>query len=120
MAGTGRLNNVRELLESVFEDNIEGDFLEAGTWRGGTSIFARAVQVSRNQQRRHVYVCDSFSGLPQSSTFEDSDVWSRYVSLSLSLPLPLDHVEHRYLLELFVSKIIPRPFEQCTVWNFSV
>jgi hypothetical protein len=31
------------LPHAVMQENIPGDFLEAGVWRGGSSIYARAV-----------------------------------------------------------------------------
>jgi hypothetical protein len=37
---------------------------ETGVWRGGSSIFARAVLSAYGQTDRVSYVCDSFSGLP--------------------------------------------------------
>jgi len=99
MAGTARLDNVRELLENIFKDEIEGDFLEAGTWRGGTSIFARAVQVAMKQEDRSVFVCDSFSGLPRSSTARDSNVWSRMQFLSVSQTDVEDHFRRFQMLD---------------------
>eukprot|EP00804_Cyclotella_cryptica_P002164 CCRYP_006580-RA/>CCRYP_006580-RA protein AED:0.27 eAED:-0.34 QI:0/0/0/0.66/0.8/0.83/6/0/338 len=38
---------------------------ETGVWRGGSSIFARAVISAHGEARRRLsYVCDSFAGLP--------------------------------------------------------
>lgn len=85
MTGTFRLNNVRSSLEQVFKDNVNGDFLEAGAWRGGASIFARAVMLAAGQQARRVYVCDSFAGLPRASTPMDNDHWSRMHFLEVSV-----------------------------------
>jgi len=82
MAGTFRLDSERRMLEDVFEKNIPGDFLEAGTWRGGSSIFARALQLKHEQSSRSTYVCDSFSGLPNASTSEDVDWPSNFLSVS--------------------------------------
>uniref|UniRef100_A0A7R9WMA8 Macrocin O-methyltransferase n=2 Tax=Craspedostauros australis TaxID=1486917 RepID=A0A7R9WMA8_9STRA len=64
MTGTARLNNVRDLLMDVFKNNIPGDYIETGVWRGGSSIFARGVIEVFGQGHRHSYVCDSFQGLP--------------------------------------------------------
>eukprot|EP01038_Epipyxis_sp_PR26KG_P007859 gene7859-10668_t len=66
MTGNMRLQNVIELLQSAFEDGIEGDYIETGVWRGGLSILARGVMRAHNQGYRTSYVCDSFSGLPPS------------------------------------------------------
>jgi len=64
MVGMRRLENVQNLLFSVFSKNVPGDFVETGVWRGGTCIFARAVMRAKGQQHRKVYVSDSFAGLP--------------------------------------------------------
>lgn len=64
MIGTARLRNVRTLLVNAIENGIEGDFLEAGVWRGGACIYARAVMAAYNVLDRKVWVADSFSGLP--------------------------------------------------------
>jgi len=61
--GGARLDNVRLLLEDVVSRNIPGDYIETGVWRGGSSIFARAVLRSLNEGGLMSYV-DSFQGLP--------------------------------------------------------
>ena len=43
MIGTRRLRNFRAVIKSVIGTNIAGDIVEAGVWRGGASIMARAV-----------------------------------------------------------------------------
>eukprot|EP01063_Lacrimia_lanifica_P037263 TRINITY_DN75_c1_g4_i1.p1 TRINITY_DN75_c1_g4~~TRINITY_DN75_c1_g4_i1.p1 ORF type:complete len:456 (+),score=164.17 TRINITY_DN75_c1_g4_i1:112-1479(+) len=64
MTGTKRLHNVRDLVTTAVRDGIEGDYIETGVWRGGSSVFARAVLNSLGQHNRVSYVCDSFHGLP--------------------------------------------------------
>ena len=64
MTGWKRLDNVWKLLKQVVEDDIPGDYIETGVWRGGSSVFARAVMNVYGQSNRRSYVCDSFAGLP--------------------------------------------------------
>ena len=65
MTGPKRLDNVKDLILNVTKENIEGDYIETGVWRGGSSIFARAVITALGQEKDRVsYVCDSFAGLP--------------------------------------------------------
>ena len=65
MVGLRRLDNVRDLIKAVILNGVEGDYIETGVWRGGASIFARAVIAAYGEQAsRTSYVCDSFSGLP--------------------------------------------------------
>lgn len=85
MAGGARIQNVRNLVSSTITESVPGDFLEAGTWRGGSSIMARAVQhVFGEDAKRRTYVCDSFSGLPRSSQGKDNDLWSQMHFLEVS------------------------------------
>jgi hypothetical protein len=58
------MRNVRVLAESVFEDRIEGDLLEAGVWRGGACIYMRGILAAHDMTDRKVLVADSFAGLP--------------------------------------------------------
>ncbi|MBK9997315.1 MAG: hypothetical protein IPO99_09260 [Nitrospira sp.] len=43
MIGVKRLANLRALTESVIADNVPGDLIETGVWRGGACIFMRAI-----------------------------------------------------------------------------
>jgi O-methyltransferase len=52
----------------VIHNSIAGDFIECGVWRGGTSMFARAVFMAYEQRERKVILADSFAGLPPAAT----------------------------------------------------
>jgi len=43
MIGMKRLDNLQRCAFDVLRNNIPGDFIEAGTWRGGAAIFLRAI-----------------------------------------------------------------------------
>ena len=45
-------------------DGVEGDLIEAGTWRGGASILMRATLDALGAPDRTVWVADSFQGFP--------------------------------------------------------
>ena len=64
MIGMKRLNNLRFCIEKVLEQDIPGDFIEAGAWRGGATIYMRAILKSHQVTDRTVWVADSFEGLP--------------------------------------------------------
>jgi hypothetical protein len=76
MTGWDRIDNVYNLLKDVIENDIKGDYIETGVWRGGSSVFAKAVlsvlepgtttasSSTTNTPPRLSYVCDSFQGLP--------------------------------------------------------
>jgi hypothetical protein len=55
---------VQACVESVLADDVPGDLIETGVWRGGTSMFMRAVLKAHGITDRVVFVADSFEGLP--------------------------------------------------------
>lgn len=65
MIGFRRLNNLRKLAEFVIANNIPGDFIETGVWRGGACIYMRAILKAYGITDRIVWVADSFEGLPE-------------------------------------------------------
>lgn len=67
MIGLHALNNIQFCMEDILKNNIPGDFIETGVWRGGATIFMRAVLKAHNVTDRKVYVADSFQGLPPSN-----------------------------------------------------
>ena len=73
MIGLARLNNIQFCLETVLADGVPGDFIETGVWRGGASIFARAVLRTHDIADRSVWVADSFEGLPPPEHAQDAD-----------------------------------------------
>jgi hypothetical protein len=64
MVGLARLDNLQHCIQTVLREEIPGDLLEAGVWRGGASIFMTAVLEAFGDKTRNVYVADSFAGLP--------------------------------------------------------
>lgn len=64
MVGTKRLDHLRECLERIIEDEVDGDLIEAGVWRGGACIFMRAVLEAYEIRDKRVWVADSFQGMP--------------------------------------------------------
>jgi O-methyltransferase len=64
MVGLKRLDNLQFCVESVLNEKVPGDLLEAGVWRGGSCILMRAVLKLHQVTDRAVWVADSFEGLP--------------------------------------------------------
>jgi O-methyltransferase len=64
MIGRARMRNLRQACEAVLLDDIPGDFLEAGVWRGGACILMRAILEAYGDIERRVFVADSFKGVP--------------------------------------------------------
>lgn len=64
MMGDARLDNLQQCVTSVLEDNVSGDLIETGVWRGGGAILMRAVLAVHGVSDRTVWLADSFQGLP--------------------------------------------------------
>ncbi len=64
MIGLKRLNNLQVCIEDVLRSGTPGDLIETGVWRGGATIFMRAVLKAYDVVDRRVWVADSFQGLP--------------------------------------------------------
>jgi len=67
MIGQKRLDNIQFCAENIIKNNIEGDFIEAGVWRGGAAIFMKAILKTYGVEKK-VFVADSFDGLPKPDT----------------------------------------------------
>ncbi len=65
MVGLARLDDLQTCVEQVVADQIPGDVIEAGTWRGGASILMRATLNSLGDTERTVWLADSFNGFPE-------------------------------------------------------
>ena len=64
MIGLKRLDSLQSCVEDVLARGVPGDLIETGVWRGGASIFMRAVLKAYGVNDRRVWVADSFEGLP--------------------------------------------------------
>jgi len=64
MMGFHAIDKLHELMNDVTQNNIPGDFIETGVWRGGLTIFMRAYLKAYGDKIRKVWVADSFQGVP--------------------------------------------------------
>ena len=66
MIGMQRLTSLQHCVETVLADDIPGDLIECGVWRGGACILMRAVLAAYGDETRSVWLADSFQGVPRS------------------------------------------------------
>jgi hypothetical protein len=64
MIGLKRLDNLEFCIEEIIAKGVPGDLIETGAWRGGATIFMRAVLKAYGVTDRCVWVADSLAGLP--------------------------------------------------------
>ena len=65
MIGLRRLDNIEYCVTDVLRQQVPGDLIETGVWRGGAAIFMRAILKAYKNTERVVWVADSFEGLPK-------------------------------------------------------
>ncbi len=65
MLTVARMHNIKTCVEEVIGRRVPGDLIETGVWRGGATILMRAILKAWNVTDRHVWVADSFEGLPE-------------------------------------------------------
>ena len=75
MIGLRQLDNMQTCIVDVIDKGVPGDLLEAGVWRGGMTIFMRAVLRAYGEPNRKVWVADSFEGLPAPDVNVESYGW---------------------------------------------
>lgn len=96
MVGLTRLRSLRWQVVQVLEDNVPGDFIETGVWRGGASIYMRALLAAHGIKDRRVWVADSFAGLPPPNPAEfPADAGDELYKISV-LSASLDEVKKNF------------------------
>jgi O-methyltransferase len=65
MIGIRRLDHIQACITDVIRNQVPGDLIETGVWRGGATILMRAVLKAYGDTERTVWVADSFRGLPK-------------------------------------------------------
>lgn len=60
--GRDRLDCLQDCIETVLEENIPGDIVETGVWRGGSMMLAAALL--EGDTTRKIWCCDSYEGMP--------------------------------------------------------
>jgi O-methyltransferase len=96
MIGLKRLNNLHSCIAQVLRDEVPGDFIETGVWRGGACIFMRAALEAYRDSTRQVWVADSFEGLPKPDGRYQQDKGDRHWKKSDILGVSLDQVKANF------------------------
>lgn len=97
MVGSRRLRNVWDCVDTVIAEEVEGDFIETGVWRGGCCIYAAAIlETSPVRNDRRVFVADSFKGLPPADFVSNPDESREPMSEMARLAVPRSAVEENF------------------------
>ena len=95
MVGLDRLGNVRHCVEQVIADDVPGDLIEAGVWRGGVGILMRAVLKAHGVSNRDIWLADSFQGLPPPKDDYPADAGDRSHAMD-QLSVTADEVRENF------------------------
>jgi hypothetical protein len=121
MVGLNRLDDLQACVEAVVRDDVPGDLIETGVWRGGASILMRATLDSLGAGDRTVWVADSFAGFPAGEGEEDDYAAIHFLQASLEevranfSRLGLDHgVE---FVAGFFEESMPRLAREDHTWS---
>ena len=96
MIGRERMNQLHQAMETVVRENIEGDFIETGVWRGGSCIFMNGFLQANNITNRNVWVADSFEGLPAPNIEQYPQDYDDYLHTFDYLRVSLEQVQENF------------------------
>jgi O-methyltransferase len=64
---------LNEAVKYIIENNIEGDFVECGVWKGGSMLAVARTLEKLNVTNRQLYLYDTFEGMSE-PTEQDKDL----------------------------------------------
>jgi O-methyltransferase len=96
MVGVERLEMLHRAARTIFAEQVAGDFLEAGTWRGGAAIFMRGILKAYGECARVVWVADSFAGLPKPDARYPQDSGDAHWRMSTVLAVSVAEVRSNF------------------------
>jgi O-methyltransferase/8-demethyl-8-(2,3-dimethoxy-alpha-L-rhamnosyl)tetracenomycin-C 4'-O-methyltransferase len=70
------LENIENSTKAILNNNINGDFVECGVWRGGTGIIIKKLLQKYNNSNKQIFLLDSYEGmenLEKSNSLEETD-----------------------------------------------
>jgi hypothetical protein len=68
MTTVDRMFALYQSVNYIIDNDIEGDFVECGVWRGGSSMMIAQILKTRNIKNRSIYLYDTFEGMPAPSS----------------------------------------------------
>lgn len=71
MTSVGRMYSVYQTVKYIVGNNVQGDFVECGVWKGGSSMMAALSFIHFGDTSRKMYLYDTFEGM---SVPTDKDV----------------------------------------------
>ena len=127
MIGLRRMTNIQDCIAQIVADDVPGDLIETGVWRGGACIFMKANLRAWGDTSRNVWLADSFEGLPKPNAAlypaDEGDTLHKQTGLAVGA----DQVRHnferygllddrvRFLVGWFKDTLPTAPVEQLSL-----
>jgi O-methyltransferase len=96
MVGMERLNNVEFCVKDALANDVPGDFIETGVWRGGVCILIEAIVKLYGATDRTVWLADSFEGLPKPDGRYQQDAGDTFHKFKESLGISMEEVKSNF------------------------
>jgi len=110
MLGHERLQNLARLAQRIEDEQIPGDVVECGVYRGGSAaILARSA--THSQLGRTVWLFDAFQGMP-SATAKDGPEAGSWVGNLRSSPQRVERLLRRTGAQMTRVRIVPGLFQE--------
>jgi len=65
-----RIASLCNAVNYLVKNNIQGDFVECGVWRGGSTMAAIDTLIKAEDKTRRIYLYDTFEGMSEPSEFD--------------------------------------------------
>ncbi len=72
MTSVERMYSLYISTKYIIENNIEGDFVECGVWKGGSAMLIAKYLKMKKIESRKIYLYDTFEGMTKPSKFDIS------------------------------------------------
>ncbi len=82
MTSVERMYALYNSVNYILVNDIIGDFVECGVWRGGSSMLIAKMLTNRNAFDRKIYLYDTFEGMSE-PTQEDLDLSGRHAAIMM-------------------------------------
>lgn len=82
MTGHNRIHALIRAVKYVISNEISGDIVECGVWRGGSMMAVAKTLLNHGREDRELYLFDTFEGMVEPSE-QDVDYWGEPASIQI-------------------------------------
>ena len=95
MTSMERMLSLYDAIQYVVKNNIKGDFVECGVWKGGSSMLSALTFLKMNNINRSLFLYDTFSGMSE-PTDKDINIINKPAKQKYQELLKSDHNDWCY------------------------